>query len=195
MRVTVIRDDGVVGIDGVFRKVDLSGMPEDVRAVQWNGESGHTEFYDDALANKAIDTIAGIVSFINLWVAAAPPGPPVITAVELRSAAHARINRSYENAVKALTAGYPQNEIDSWAKQEAEARAWLADNSTPTPWIDGAAATRGIPKAKLVLSIISNADALAPIHGSLTGKRKKLRDAIDALGPNPTKQQLDAIVW
>ena len=27
MEVTVIRDDGVVGIDGIFRRVDLTALP------------------------------------------------------------------------------------------------------------------------------------------------------------------------
>jgi hypothetical protein len=53
MRVTIIRDDGVVGVAGIFRQVDLSALPVGIRAVQWNGSSGHIE-YDDA-ANTDLD--------------------------------------------------------------------------------------------------------------------------------------------
>ena len=68
---------------------------------------------------------------------------------------------------------------------------------TPTELIirDNAAGLRGISRNHLVSLIINNANALAPIHGMLTGMRQRLRDQIDALGPNPTAQQLDAIQW
>lgn len=194
MRVTIIRDDGVVGVDGVFRAVDLSTMPQGVRVMQWNGSSGHNEFDDDAVANTKIDTIAAIQSFIDLWTAAAPV-PVVPTAAERIAAAHARISTAYGTEVGLHIAGYPADEVSSWPKQEREARAWLADNTALTPWIDGAAVARSLPKADLVALIIGNADALAPIHGALTGKRQLLRDQIDALGASPTQAQLDAIQW
>lgn len=108
---------------------------------------------------------------------------------------HARINAAYEIAVNSLTAGYPKTEIDSWAKQENEARAWLANNSTSTPWIDSASTARGLEKGIFISLVIANADALAPLHGALTGKRQSLRDAINALGETPTQEQLDAIQW
>lgn len=192
MRVTVIRDDGVVGVDGVFRNVDLSGMLEGVRVMQWDGEAGHVEY--DWWPNERIETIAAIQSFIDLWNAAAPGSIP-LTQDEMIVAAHARINGAYNAAVNALTAGYPQTEIDSWSKQESEARAWQADRTSPTPWIDSAATARDITRDSLAVLILNNANALAPIHGALTGKRQLLRDAINALGPNATQQQLDLIQW
>ncbi len=33
MRVTIIADDGVVGVDGEFRDVDLSALDPDIHAV------------------------------------------------------------------------------------------------------------------------------------------------------------------
>jgi hypothetical protein len=120
---------------------------------------------------------------------------PTPTDADLIADAHARINTAYEAAVKALTAGYPENEIASWPKQEREARAWAADNTVSTPWIDAAAQARGIAKPVLANLIITLADALAPMHGSLTGKRQLLRDQINALGANPSQAELDAIQW
>jgi|SRR6185437_3358191 len=126
--------------------------------------------------------------------AAAIISPPP-TAVEMIASAQDRISTAYQAAVDALTAGYPQDEIASWPKQETEARAWLADNTVTTPWIDAAASSRGIAKADFVNLVIGNANALAPLHGALTGKRQKLRDEITSLGSNPTQAQLDAIQW
>ena len=120
---------------------------------------------------------------------------PTRTVAEMKSGALSRINTAYEIAVRAITAGYPDGEVASWPKQETEARAWLASNATPTPWIDAAATVRGITKADLVSKIISNAELFAAASGQLSGKRQKLRDQISALGDNPTQEQLDAIQW
>lgn len=117
-----------------------------------------------------------------------------VTSYAILTAAHARINSAYISAVNTVTAGYPENEIASWPKQETEARAWQVNNETPTPWIDSAATAREIPKADFIALVIANADALAPIHGALTGKRQLLRDQIDALN-TPTQEQLNAIQW
>lgn len=125
----------------------------------------------------------------------AGPPPPFFTTDELIARAHSRINAAYSAAVNGFVSQYPESEISSWPKQEAEARAYFANQATPTPWIDSAARARGIPKDQLVVLIIQNADALALVHGTLTGKRQKLRDQIDALGGNPTPEQLDAIQW
>ncbi|HEY6044769.1 MAG TPA: hypothetical protein VIU43_07705 [Nitrosospira sp.] len=74
MRITIIRDDSVVGVDGIFRRIDLSAMPAGIRAVQWNGVTGHIE-YDDA-ANAPLGSIADFQQFVDAWIAAAPQ-PPV----------------------------------------------------------------------------------------------------------------------
>lgn len=190
MRLTIIRDDNLVGVDGVFRHVDLSTLAPGVRAVQWDTDSGHVEY--DESSNTTLDNTNEFQPFIDLWTAAVPPAPPP---AELKAAAHARINAAYSISVNALTAGYPENEVASWPKQESEARAWMLDNNAATPWIDSAATARGMLKQDLVSLIIANADALAPMHGSLSGKRQYLRDQIDALGDSPTAAQLDAIQW
>lgn len=191
MRLTIIRVDGVVAVNGVFRKVDLTGFPAHIHAVQWDGASGYIELNDGT--NEPITSIAPYTAFIDRWTANAP-APGQSSAQRRVAAAHARINTAYESAVMELTAGYPQNEIASWPKQEAEARAWIADNNTATPWIDSAAAARGISKEEFITKVIAQADALAPLHGALSGKRQNLRDQIDALA-DPTQAALDAIKW
>ena len=85
MRVTIIRDDSVVGVDGIFRRVDLSALPERIRAMQWNGGGGHIEY--DQGANTALHDIAAFQPFVELWKAAAaqPSDPP--SARQMRAAA------------------------------------------------------------------------------------------------------------
>ncbi|SCY25916.1 hypothetical protein SAMN05216420_10421 [Nitrosospira sp. Nl5] len=196
MRMTIIRDDGVVGVDGLFRPVDLSTLPREIRAVQWNGASGHVEYTDSAKAeNTPLETITDFQPFIDRWIAAAPQPPARPRAAELKAAALGRINEAYGAAVAALTEDYPQDEVKSWPRQEMEARAWLADAGAATPWIDQAAAGRGIAKAELVGRIMAKAALFAPLHGELTGKRQRLRDRIAALGESPSQEELDAIRW
>lgn len=195
MRVTVLKNDGAVVVDGVLRSVDLGIMPEGVRIIQWDENIGHVEYYDINTPNSSIDNPAEIQPYIDLWTAAAPPAPPDPTSEELIAAAYARINAAYETEVAALTAGYPASEVASWEQQETEARAWLADNNAYTPWLKGASVECGINIPNLAATIIRNADAFSPLYGAATGKKKRLRSEIDALGPTPAPEDLDAIVW
>lgn len=82
MRVTIIADDGKVGVDGVFRAVDLSTLDPNIHAVQWDGAAGHVEHKDRSPARKITD-ISAFQSFIDAWTAAAPPPP---TLAELKAA-------------------------------------------------------------------------------------------------------------
>ena len=89
------------------------------------------------------------------------------------------INAAYQVAIATLTPTYPDDERLTFDKQEQEARAWLADNSTPTPFVDALAAGRQMEKAKLVSRIIAKADAFALASGSLTGQRQRYEDMLD----------------
>ena len=196
MRVTIIRDDSMVGVDGVFRRVDLSSLRANVRAVQWNSTSGHIE-YDDT-ANTLLTNIAEFQPFVDLWKAAASEQTTPLTALspaQMKAAAMTRINTAYQSKVRELTAGYPEEEVKSWALQEAEAKAWFSNPQAHTPWLDSAADARNMSKAELAAKITTKAAAFAGAHGQLTGKRQRLQDMIAALGDFPTQQQLDDIQW
>jgi len=193
MRVTIIRDDGVVGIGGTFRMVDLSTLPPGIRAVQWDGKRGHV--VHDESANTQLDNVEDFQPFIELWKAAAARHPALPTAMGPKQEALFRIDAAYQDAVSALKAGYPDDETRSWPMQETEARAWLQNPDAPTPWLDAAVSTRGLSKAELAGRILAHAASFASAHGRLTGKRQKLRDMVIASGDNALKEQLDAIQW
>lgn len=74
MRVTIIRDDGIVGMSGLFRKVDLSGLHPSIRVVQWNNDHGHIEFYDDK-ANLEITDFTDFQPFVEAWNGAVTTAP------------------------------------------------------------------------------------------------------------------------
>lgn len=91
----------------------------------------------------------------------------------------AEINSAYQQAIATLTPTYPDDERLTFDKQEQEARAWLADDSTSTPFVDALAAGRQMDKAELVSRIIAKADAFALASGSLTGQRQRYEDLLD----------------
>lgn len=101
------------------------------------------------------------------------------------------INDAYQVAIATLTPTYPDDERLTFDKQEQEARAWLADNSTSTPFIDALAAGRQMDKAELVSRIIAKADAFALASGSLTGQRQRYEDILDVA---ETAEDVAAIV-
>lgn len=89
------------------------------------------------------------------------------------------INDAYQVAIATLTPTYPDDERLTFDKQEAEARAWLADNDAETPFVDALAAGRQMDKAELVSRIIAKADVFALASGSLTGQRQRYEDMLD----------------
>lgn len=47
MRVSIIKKDGFVSVDGVgFGGLDLSFLPDTVHAIQWYGDFGEVEMYE-----------------------------------------------------------------------------------------------------------------------------------------------------
>lgn len=62
----------------------------------------------------------------------------------------------------------PELERETWPRQEAEARAWMTDQTVATPFLDALLRERTLTKEQLCTSVISNADkawvVLAYIH-------------------------------
>lgn len=102
------------------------------------------------------------------------------------------INAAYEQELGAALKDYPEAETKTWDKQEAEARAWVTDNSAPTPYLDGLATARDLSKSELVARVIAKADAWIALSASATGKRQRLEDEIEAATDLAV---LDAIQW
>jgi len=146
---------------------------------------------------EVFDTVNGVKS-IHTELGALPEGLTHLPPGELESwdgsawafdsakaiAAHtAALERAYHTAIAAITSAYPASERETWSIQEAEARAWTADNSVATPFISALATARGLTVADLAPSIIIKADAFKALSAELIGKRKKLLDALAQLDP------------
>nr|WP_255594906.1 hypothetical protein [Acidovorax sp. sif1233] len=117
-----------------------------------------------------------------------PPAPA--NASQIRADLLAALSSEYERRMQVIAAGYPPSERESWHVQTSEARALLADAHALTPWIDGAAAARGIDRLVLAQRIAAKDDAYRAIHGALTGARQRIEDLIDAAGEDAQALQL-----
>lgn len=98
---------------------------------------------------------------------------------EADEAAIKKIEAEYSEAVKAITAGYTDDEIKTWDKQLGEAAAFTADATAPTPLLDALTGATGDAKADLVGKVISKANAYSAAVGEALGKKQK---AIKDLG-------------
>ena len=72
MRITIIREDGYVSIDGVgYHNIDMSSVSEEIHAVQWYDTEGDIEFITikgkHKKPNQTIESISDFQQIISLW--------------------------------------------------------------------------------------------------------------------------------
>ncbi|MEW6314121.1 MAG: hypothetical protein AB1513_08805 [Pseudomonadota bacterium] len=121
--------------------------------------------------------------------------PPAVSIDEIEAGLCADIEAAYAAAIDVIAAQYPATERDSWPKQEAEARAWTADNAAATPLLSAIATARGIALADLAARVIANADAYAAQGGAIIGRRQARMDAIAAAVAANDIAALQAVTW
>ena len=86
MRITVVKEDGTVTIDGkAFNGIDMSSLPSFVHALDWNDTSGDLQCkdpVDGSMSNWTIHSLAPFGVVISQWEAKKhasdnpPPAPP-----------------------------------------------------------------------------------------------------------------------
>jgi hypothetical protein len=79
-----------VGINGEFRKVELTSLDPSVSAVQWEESEGHVEYFN--APNTPMTDIDNYSSVIQAWHNLTPPVAPPETLEESRVAQKALIN-------------------------------------------------------------------------------------------------------
>jgi len=107
-----------------------------------------------------------------------------------------RCRSELNDAIRAITDA-PPHEMVSWRKQEEEARAFVADSLSPTPFLDVQIVSRGFGEtvADLAAKIIANAEAYELYYanelGAFQRKVKQIENAtseeeVDAVSGNNT---------
>jgi hypothetical protein len=129
------------------------------------------------IANVPDEQVSQMIEQYNPWPAE-------------KAAKFASIDADFESAVSSLTAGWPQHEIQTWSKQEAEARAFVANQSSPTPMLTTIAATRGLTVSELAQRVIRDADAFTNASAHYVGLRHKARQRVQALPDSGSFERL-----
>jgi hypothetical protein len=85
MKLTIIPNDGVVGVDGVFRTVSMAGIDPTIHAVQFDDSKGGGEVESILLGvtPQKITDRSAFQPFVDRWTAAAPPVPVPPTQAQL----------------------------------------------------------------------------------------------------------------
>lgn len=124
-----------------------------------------------------------------------PYVPPVPTFKESKAAKLSEINKAADKIMAALISTYPDREISTFDKQEAEARAYMADPEAPTPLLSALAKARGIDMDELVKRVIAKADAFAAASGYIIGQRQALEDQLDTCKTLEEVQSIVVIIY
>ncbi len=184
--VTVVPKDRLIIVDGLALRV-VFDAPDNLHALQWRGESGHKEFTDKG--NEPLETgdyDAEVAPYVAVWQAekerldraAAEAAEEYNSLANTKARKLAEINAACDAALAALTAGYPSSELLTFDKQEAEARALLADPEAATPFLTPLAAARGMTVEELARKVIAKADAFTTASGHVIGLRQKDEDRL-----------------
>ena len=186
--VTAIPKDHLIIVDGVALNLSFDA-PESMHALQWDGQRGHIEWADDdnwPLEPEAYND--EVAPYVALWQAekslrdkaAAEAAEEYNSLASTKARKLAEINAACDAALAALTAGYPSSELLTFDKQEAEARALLADPEAATPFLTPLAAARGLETEELARKVIAKADAFTTASGHVIGLRQKDEDRLKA---------------
>lgn len=79
MRVTIVKDDNAVIVNGERHTVDCSSLPADFHALQWDGEHGEVEFMPTRCThcgarskkgNAILSDVTPYQPYIDAWHAA-----------------------------------------------------------------------------------------------------------------------------
>ena len=67
MEITIIKDDQAVYEDGVaVFGIDLSDLPTDFHALQWDGKEGHIEWKTITTPNQSVSSVSEIDSAMGV---------------------------------------------------------------------------------------------------------------------------------
>lgn len=102
-----------------------------------------------------------------------------------------KINNECDATLNQMKQSYPDSEVRTWDRQEAEARAFIADSNSTTPLIDNLSTSREIDKTELANRIVAKANMWATVAGQIIGARQKLEDNIE----NMTDEELEIAVF
>ena len=202
LEIKVYKDNGAIDItNDTYNNVvctDINLAPDigvEYQYLQWNDAIWADNYYVDMNNSLFAFTdamIATVAKAVVEWVQPlGQEGNPTLEQAKVIKLS--KLNESFNKAVSSITTALP-HEMISWRKQENEARAYTADSTVATPFIDAQLITRdlGETKDELVAKIIANADAYQVAYASLLGKFQNLANKISIA---TAVEDLAKVVW
>jgi hypothetical protein len=161
-----IREDRRFSCDTVIGE---DGRPVDPEADFWTADplplGIWTPVYIGGEVNPETGELIG-----GEWIDLGKPEAAPRTQEELLRLLRSECDRR----LAALRRDYPDSEVLSWDKQEAEARAGGG------PLVSALAAARGLDEQELIRRILAKAEAFAVLSGTIIGQRQALEDQVRA---------------
>lgn len=118
MKITIIQDDGMIGVGGEFRAIDMADLDPDIHAIQFDTGSGtgHIEYDPEAQERKpnrpiGVTAFRSYQKYITRWKAAEIV-PPKRTLAQVKADAHAQMN-SRRDTLEAAGFSYLDKVFDS----------------------------------------------------------------------------------
>ncbi|MBK1780553.1 hypothetical protein JHL22_04925 [Advenella sp. WQ 585] len=107
------------------------------------------------------------------------------------------IRAAAQKAADQYIARYPDFEVASWPTQVEEAKRFIVDHQTETPFCDAASAAREIDKEDFIQRVLSNAEAFSVASGEIAGKRQRLETRINSINPDDVDavKKIAEITW
>lgn len=122
------------------------------------------------VSNLSDEATNGLIQSYNPWV-------------KEKANKFAEIDIAFQKTIDGLTAGWPEGEIKTWAKQETEAIALQSNPAAITPFLTMIAAQRGITVPDLASRVLRDSTAFSNASAYYVGLRHKARQLVQAL-PN-----------
>ena len=161
-----LREDRTFLCDTVITEDNL---PLDPEAVFWTGDQMPLGMWAPAYVGGEVNQQTGEV-VDGEWIDLGQPEAPPKTQEELLRL----LRRECDRRLEILRQDYPDSEVLSWDKQEAEARAGGG------PLIQALATARGIPLEVLIDRILEKSQRFAVASGAIIGQRQRIEDQIQA---------------
>ncbi|WP_051609507.1 hypothetical protein [Fodinicurvata fenggangensis] len=111
---------------------------------------------------------------------------------QVRTMKLAQIRAACDRACAGLKAPYSATEMQTWERQERQARAFIDDSNADTPLLDELATKRGLSRQEMADKIIAKANAFETAAAEAIGTQQALEDQVDAA---TTVAEIEGITW
>ncbi len=186
-RITIVNGDD--GDDTVIKNGRVLSFPvdgflpdRDLWALQWYGEEGEVEYKSKPNAHISnLDEYSELLGEFDRLAEVEDTPPAPLSIPELKANKLVEIKMLADEHLEFINSKYPESERLSWDKQEREARAWVADNTAVTPYVDNMALYREVDREVLLGWIVEAADNMDRESSRVFGLRQKYSDQVYAI--------------